>query len=67
LAHNPDIAAAGVNPLLHYDQYGWQEGRDPSVSFSTSGYLAANPDVAGAHLDPLQHFLTYGLYEARLP
>jgi serralysin len=60
------VAAAGVNPLLHYDQYGWKEGRDPSALFSTNGYLAANPDVAAANTDPLRHFLTYGLYEGRL-
>ena len=67
LANNPDVAAAGVNPLLHYDQNGWQEGRNPSALFSTTGYLSANPDVAAAHVDPLDHFLIYGLYEGRLP
>ena len=51
LMHNPDVAASGTNPLDHYDQFGWKEGRDPSVHFDTLGYLAANPDVAAAHHD----------------
>ncbi len=31
-----------MNPLTHYDQFGWKEGRDPSAAFDTSAYLAAN-------------------------
>jgi len=65
LAHNPDVAASGMNPLLHYHLYGWKEGRDPSAAFDTRAYLAANPDVAAAHVDPLDHYLHYGLYEGR--
>jgi len=38
--------ATGVNPLQHYETFGWKEGRDPSASFDTLKYLAANPDVA---------------------
>lgn len=30
LATNPDVAAAGVNPLLHFIEYGFQEGRLPT-------------------------------------
>ena len=29
LEKNPDVAQAGVNPLLHYSEYSWREGRDP--------------------------------------
>src|SRR5687768_12574680 len=52
LFHNPDVAAAGVDPLLHYNTVGWQEGRDPNAWFDTSGYLAHNPDVAAAGINP---------------
>jgi hypothetical protein len=31
LAQNPDVKAANVDPLLHFDQYGWKEDRDPSL------------------------------------
>ena len=47
LATYTDVAAAGVNPLDHYNLLGWHEGRDPSVGFDTTSYLAAYPDVAG--------------------
>lgn len=33
LANNPDVAASGMNPLQHYLQYGWHEGRNPSADF----------------------------------
>ena len=46
-------------------QFGWHEGRDPSASFDTLGYLAANPDVAAAGVNPLDHYLKYGIYEGR--
>ena len=48
LSHYADVAAAGINPLQHYEPIGWHEGRDPSAEFDTLGYLAANPDVAAA-------------------
>lgn len=67
LSQNPDVAAAGVDPLLHYENSGWNEGRDPSAAFSTTGYEAANPDVAAAGVDPLQHFLVSGAWEGRNP
>ena len=67
LAHNPDVAAAGVNPLQHYLTFGWKEGRDPNAFFSTNGYLAQNLDVAAARLNPLEHFENYGWREGRDP
>ena len=65
LAHYADVATAGVNPLAHYEHFGWKEGRDPSAHFDTTGYLAANPDVAAAGVNPLDHYLTNGIYEGR--
>jgi hypothetical protein len=54
-----------VNPLVHYDAYGWKEGRDPSPQFDTKDYLAANPNVKALGVDPLIHFLVYGDQEQR--
>ncbi|MGI4950360.1 MAG: hypothetical protein ACRYGM_00995 [Janthinobacterium lividum] len=65
LAHNPDVAAARIDPLRHYETSGWREGRDPSAQFSTRKYLAANPDVASAGLDPLLHYVAFGRAEGR--
>ncbi len=67
LAHNADVAAAGVDAYQHYLNFGWKEGRDPSALFSTSYYLSRNPDVAAAGVNPLTHFETFGFKEGRNP
>jgi hypothetical protein len=58
-----DVARSGVDPVRHYVDEGWREGRDPAPWFSTSAYLARNPDVAGAN--PFHHYLTWGWREGR--
>jgi len=65
LAENPDVAAAGMNPIEHYVLHGWKEGRDPSTSFITRAYLTSNPDVAAAGDNPLVHYILYGKAEGR--
>ena len=65
LNHNPDVAAAHIDPLLHYETNGWKEGRDPSAQFSTNKYLAAYSDVKAAGMDPLVHFVVFGQGEGR--
>lgn len=65
LNHNPDVAAAHINPLLHFEVNGWREGRNPSAAFSDSKYLAAYADVKAAGIDPLLHYLQNGQAEGR--
>lgn len=65
LSANPDVAEAGVDPLDHYRQHGWKEGRRPSAAFDPAGYLALYPDVAAADIEPLQHYLDAGRAEGR--
>ncbi|SOY65589.1 conserved exported hypothetical protein [Cupriavidus phytorum] len=76
LAANPDVAAAGVDPWVHYTTYGANEGRQYTYNadaqrnaaagtFDTQGYLDANPDVAASGMDPLTHYLQYGKAEGR--
>src|SRR4030095_16285547 len=75
LAANPDIAAAQVDPLLHFLTSGAQEGRQPFAlskliapnGFDYVYYLQHNPDVAAAHVDPLAHFNEVGWKEGRNP
>ena len=52
LAHNPDVLQAGVDPVAHFNAFGWREGRDPSGFFDTSAYLNANPDVRAVGRQP---------------
>lgn len=65
LRQNPDIAAGGIDPYQHFMNYGWREGRDPSLLFSLSKYLAAYPDISRAALNPLRHYELYGQAEGR--
>jgi pimeloyl-ACP methyl ester carboxylesterase len=67
LGRNPDVAAAGVDPQAHYDQFGWREGRDPEAAFDTSFYLARNADVVAAGVNPLEHYSIIGWREGRDP
>jgi hypothetical protein len=61
----PDVAAAGVEPLEHFFDLGWREGRDPGPGFATSAYLKANPDVARTAINPLFHYIEFGRSEGR--
>lgn len=63
----PDVAAAGSDPLDHFMQFGWREGRDPSPDFSVDAYLRAFPDVAESGVNPLVHYLTSGRPVVRRP
>lgn len=67
LAAYPDVAAAGLDPLQHYRDFGWKEGRDPGHCFDTAYYVANNPDVVAAGFNPLDHFYLYGGAEGRNP
>lgn len=62
-----DIAADGIDPDLHYAEFGWKEGRSPNPLFDTAGYLSANSDVAAANGNPLGHHSAYGWKEGRDP
>ena len=62
-----DVRDAGINPLLHFMEYGWKEGRNPSDQFDTNFYLNSNRDVAASGINPLVHFLKKGKKEGRLP
>lgn len=67
LLHNPDVAAAGVDPTQHFLAIGWREGRNPDAVFDVHYYLSQNPDVKAAGVDPFLHFQQYGLHEGRAP
>jgi glycosyltransferase involved in cell wall biosynthesis len=38
LKHSPDVAAAGVDPFLHFWRFGYREGRNPSAEFDVRFY-----------------------------
>ena len=67
LATYEDVRAAGMDPVAHYHEFGWKEGRNPGPAFDTTWYLGANPDIAASGLNPLWHFIRHGAGEGRLP
>lgn len=64
---NPDVAAAGINPLTHYITKGAAEGRDPHPLFDSDWYLQHNPDVAASGANPLAHYISIGAAKGRDP
>lgn len=65
LERYPDVASEGVDPVRHYIELGWREGRDPGPQFSTTAYLKSNADVASLGANPLLHYIEHGHSEAR--
>jgi hypothetical protein len=66
-SQNHDVWLAHADADLHYDVYGWKEGRDPNAWFDTKGYLAHYTDVAAANINPLTHYDQHGWQEGRDP
>jgi hypothetical protein len=66
LTQYPDLAQAGVEPLLHYLKFGGFEGRKPNPDFDSAFYLAQYPDVVKGGLNPLVHYVRFGRSEQRL-
>ena len=62
-----DVKDCGINPLVHFLKFGWQEGRNPNPWFDTSWYISCDPAIAHANINPLVHFLTTGGHEGRSP
>jgi hypothetical protein len=62
----PDCRLSDVNPLVHYLQHGYHEGRNPSASFDTNFYIESNPDVRLSDTNPLVHYVKHGQKEGRL-
>ena len=65
LATYPDIQPPLQDPIRHYCERGWREGRNPSAEFDTQGYLAAYNDVKDAKMNPLWHYVVFGRNESR--
>jgi hypothetical protein len=67
LARYPDVAAIGIDPVVHYLDTGAFEGRSPCEFFDGAYYLEQNPDVGAAGINPLLHFCEFGWRESRHP
>jgi glycosyltransferase involved in cell wall biosynthesis len=61
------VALLGMDPLVHYLQWGAWLGRDPGPGFSTAWYLHQSPELADQPVLPLLHFLQHGLEQGLSP
>ena len=52
-----DVAAAKADPVKHYLDFGWKEGRNPSQKFNTDFYLS---EYKPKNMCPLVHYEKYG-------
>lgn len=59
LMNNPDVEALGIDPVIHYLQYGAQEGRNPNSEFNTNDYCKHTPDIQNSNINPFVHYLLY--------
>lgn len=64
LRENPDVAAAGIDPLEHYAFTGWRERRDPSDAFSTALHLDRHPRLDRLGINPFLHAIVTRLFPA---
>src|SRR5882757_5107746 len=67
LEQYPDVLATGIDPRMHYLEYGAAEGRDPHPLFDTKWYLSNNQGVLKAGINPLVHYLIHGGNQGRDP
>lgn len=56
LERYPDVAASGMNSLVHYEKYGAKEGRSTSEDFDPSFYASYN-GIDPSKENPLAHLL----------
>lgn len=65
LERSPDVRQSSIDPLRHYLETGWKEGRDPAPWFSSTAYLQAYDDVRRAGANPFVHYIRFGRGEGR--
>lgn len=65
LENNPDVAASGMDPAVHYLRHGVASGRNPSPYFVNEEYYAMHNDVRASRMNPLLHYELFGKKEGR--
>lgn len=68
LSNNPDVAAAGLEPLHHYLTRGFRELRDNiGQLFDLLHYFTQAPETMNGEINPLLHYLNIGRHAGLLP
>lgn len=61
IENNTDIKESGLDPILHYIDYGWRENRDPSAIFKNNFYKMNYAHQIPPGGNPLYHYAIYGI------
>jgi glycosyltransferase involved in cell wall biosynthesis len=67
LVTNQDLTATEIDPMRHYHEMGWRQGRRPNPYFDPAWYIETYTDVHELGTDPLIHYIRYGEAEGRRP
>ena len=62
-----DVWNVHLDAEVHFNTFGWHEGRNPDAFFSTVLYLSADPDVKASGVNPLTQYDTVGWTLGRDP
>ena len=58
-----DVAETGVDPVIHFLDFGAHENRNPSTQFDTQHYRRLHPSITETGVNPLLHYLgRFGVY-----
>lgn len=55
-SRNPDVVEAGIDPIAHYLDFGWREGREPAPWFDSTLYLRIQPELTSLDMPAFVHF-----------
>jgi glycosyltransferase involved in cell wall biosynthesis len=66
LSEYEDVRLSGIDPIKHFLEYGFSEGRLPSKDFDCDWYLNRYRDVKESGINPFLHYVLYGKFEQRL-
>ena len=67
LSRNTEVAQSGIDPLDHYLDRGWREGKEPNAYFDGRWYLENYPEIASSGQNPLIDYLRSGAFSGRDP
>ena len=62
----PELQKMGLDPIRHYCELGWYEGKNPSDDFDTFSYLTTYKDIQMAQINPFWHYVVAGASEHRI-
>jgi glycosyltransferase involved in cell wall biosynthesis/peptidoglycan hydrolase CwlO-like protein len=62
----PELQKMDLDPIRHYCESGWYEGKNPSDDFDTYSYLTTYKDIQAAQINPFWHYVVAGASEHRI-